>query len=154
MERGGGELADHVEAGMVKDLSDDASDEIEKIGGSVAGWQQDGKTYALPFSLGVVGFWYNTDLFEQAGITAPPTTMDRMVGRHREAKDAGITPVSVGAGDKWPAAHYWYYTALRSCPEDVLKGAVTSLDFSDPCFVKAGEASRTSWPPSRSTRAS
>ena len=55
MERGGGELADHVEAGLTKDLSEPAKDVIDKIGGSVAGWQVDGKTYALPFSLGVVG---------------------------------------------------------------------------------------------------
>ena len=137
MERGGGELADHVDAGLVRDLSDDASEEIEKIGGSVAGWQVDGKTYALPFSLGVVGVWYNTDLFEQAGITAPPTTMDEWYDDIAKLKDAGITPISVGAGDKWPAAHYWYYTALRSCPEDVLDGRRRpSLDFSDPCFVQ------------------
>jgi raffinose/stachyose/melibiose transport system substrate-binding protein len=140
MERGGGELADHVDAGMVRDLTDDASDEIAKIGdGSVAGWQVDGKTYALPFSMGVVGFWYNKDLFAQAGITETPTTMDELYDDIATLKDAGITPLSVGAGDKWPAAHYWYYTSLRSCSEDVLKGAVTSLDFSDPCFVKAGE---------------
>ncbi|WP_345523824.1 ABC transporter substrate-binding protein [Nocardioides conyzicola] len=139
MERGGGELADHVDAGMVKDISDSASEEIGKIGGSVGGWQIDGKTYALPFSLGVVGVWYNTELFDQAGITAPPTTMDEWFDDIAKLKDAGITPMSVGAGDKWPAAHYWYYTALRECPEDVLKDAVTSLDFSDPCFVKAGD---------------
>jgi raffinose/stachyose/melibiose transport system substrate-binding protein len=139
MERGGGELADHVDAGLVRDISEDAADEISTIGGSVAGWQVDGKTYALPFSLGVVGIWYNTDLFDQAGITAPPTTMDEWFDDIGKLKDAGITPISVGAGDKWPAAHYWYYTALRECPEDVLKDAVTSLDFSDPCFVKAGE---------------
>ena len=139
MERGGGELADHVEAGMVRDLSEDAADEISMIGGSVAGWQVEDKTYALPFSIGVVGFWYNTDLFAQAGITEPPTTMDDLYADIDTLKAADITPISVGAGDKWPAAHYWYYTALRSCSEDVLKGAVTSLDFSDPCFVKAGE---------------
>ncbi|MCA0145609.1 extracellular solute-binding protein [Blastococcus sp. LR1] len=140
MERGGGELADHVEAGLVRDLSEDASEEIEKIGGSVAGWQVDDKTYALPFSVGVVGFWYNTQLFEQAGITTPPTTMEELATTVETLKGAGLTPVSVGAGDKWPAAHYWYYTALRACSEGVLTDAVTSLDFSDPCFVEAGEA--------------
>ena len=140
MERGGGELADHVEAGLVRDLSDDAAEEIDTLGGSVAGWQSDGRTYALPFSVGVVGFWYNKDLFDEAGITAPPTTMDEFYDVVGQLKDAGITPISVGAGDKWPAAHYWYYTALRSCPQEVLEGAVTSLDFSDPCFVEAGDA--------------
>ena len=86
-----------------------------------------------------MGFWYNTDLLAQAGITEMPTTMDDLDADIATLKDAGINPLSVGAGDKWPAAHYWYYTALRSCPEDVLKDAVTSLDFSDPCFVQAGE---------------
>jgi raffinose/stachyose/melibiose transport system substrate-binding protein len=139
MERGGGELADHVDAGLVRDLSDDAGEEIDKVGGAVAGWQVDGHTYALPFSLGVVGVWYNASLFEEAGISAPPTTMEEWKDVNAQLKDAGMTPLSVGAGDKWPAAHYWYYTALRSCPEEVLTGAVTSLDFSDPCFVTAGE---------------
>jgi raffinose/stachyose/melibiose transport system substrate-binding protein len=139
MERGGGELADHVEAGLVRDLSDDAADEIEKIGGSVAGWQVDDRTYALPFSIGVVGFWYNTDLFEKAGITEPPTTMEELYDVIDKLKAADLTPLSVGAGDKWPAAHYWYQAGLRSCPEEVLTDAVGSLDFSDDCFKRAGE---------------
>ncbi|WP_193611499.1 ABC transporter substrate-binding protein [Nocardioides lijunqiniae] len=139
MERGGGELADHVEAGLVRDLSDDAAEEIEKIGGSVAGWQVDDATYALPFSLGVVGFWYNTDLFEQAGISEPPTTMEELYDVIEKLKAADLTPLSVGAGDKWPAAHYWYQAALRSCPQEVLTDAVGSLDFSDDCFSRAGE---------------
>ena len=139
MERGGGELANHVDAGLTRDISEEAAEEIEKIGGTVAGWQVEGKTYALPFSVGVVGIWYNKDLFAKAGITEPPTTMAEWYDAIEKLKAAGITPMSVGAGDKWPAAHYWNYTALRSCPEDVLKEAVTSLDFSDPCFIKAGE---------------
>ena len=138
MERGGGELASHVEAGLTKDISEDAAEEIEKIGGSVAGWQVDGKTYALPYSVGVVGFWYNKDLFAQAGITTPPATMAEFNDAVAKLKTAGIQPVSVGAGDKWPAAHYYYYTALRECSEDVLTEAVSSKDFSDPCFTKAG----------------
>ncbi len=139
MERGGGELADHVEANLTKDISEPAKDVIDTIGGSVAGWQVDGKTYALPFSVGVVGFWYNKSLFEKAGITAAPTTMDELFAAVDKLKAAGIDPVSVGAGDKWPAAHYWYYTALRECPKQVLQDAVKSLDFSDQCFIKAGE---------------
>lgn len=139
MERGGGELADHVEAGITRDLSDDAADVISKLGGNVAGWQVDDKTYALPFSIGVVGFWYNKSLFAKAGITATPTTLDELYTDFDKLKSAGITPVSVGAGDKWPAAHYWYYTALRQCSQDTLQEAVKSKDFSDDCFVKAGD---------------
>jgi len=139
MERGGGELADHVDAGLTRDLSEDAADEIEKIGGSVAGWQVEGKTYALPFSVGVVGFWYNKSLFKKAGITEPPSTMDDFYGAVDKLKKAGITPVSLGAKDKWPAAHYWYYAAVRQCSQETLESAMAEMDFSDPCFLEAGE---------------
>ena len=139
MERGGGELADKVKAGLVKDISALAKDSIDKIGGSVSGWQVDGKTYALPFSMGVVGFWYNKALFKQAGIDKAPATQAEFNDAVAKLKAAGIEPISVGAGDKWPAAHYWYYYALRECSKDTLSGAVTTLDFKDPCFVKAGQ---------------
>ena len=125
MERGGGELADHVEAGLTKDLSESSADMISELGGSVAGWQVDGKTYALPFSVGVVGFWYNKDLFEQAGITEMPDHAGtRCTTSIDQLKAAGIEPISVGAGDKWPAAHYWYYFSVRECSQDVLTDAV------------------------------
>ncbi len=139
MERGGGELKDHVEAGLTRDLSEDAKDTIAKLGGSVGGFQVDDKTYALPFSLGVVGFWYNKALFEQAGVTDVPKTWDEMYGVFDKLKAANIIPMSVGAGDGWPSAHYWYYFSLRECTEATLKDAVKSLDFSDECFVRAGE---------------
>jgi raffinose/stachyose/melibiose transport system substrate-binding protein len=61
---GGGELSDQVAAGKVMDISDKVGPELDAIGGSVAGWQVEGKTYGLPFSMGVEGFWYNKDLFE------------------------------------------------------------------------------------------
>ncbi len=139
MERGGGELATHVAADLTKDISDAAADTIETIGGSVAGWQVDGKTYALPFSVGVVGFWYNKDLFTQAGITAPPATMEDLYAAVDKLKAAGIEPISVGAGDRWPAGHYWYYFAVRECSQDTLTSAIASNDFSNKCFVRAGE---------------
>ncbi|WP_122261362.1 sugar ABC transporter substrate-binding protein [Ornithinimicrobium cerasi] len=139
MERGGGELADHVEAGLTRDLTEDAAEEIELLGGTVQGWTVEDRVYALPFSVGVVGFWYNTEMFEEAGITEPPATWDEMYEAIDQLKAAGMEPISVGAGDGWPAAHYWYQFALRHCAEDVLTSAVQSLDFSDQCFISAGE---------------
>jgi raffinose/stachyose/melibiose transport system substrate-binding protein len=53
-------------------------------------------------------------------------------------KTAGITPIAVGAGDKWPAAHWWYNFALRSCAKGVIPASAQSFDFSDPCFLQAG----------------
>ncbi len=141
MERGGGELAAHVEAGLTRDITDDAAETIAKLGGVGSTYEVDGRAYALPFTAGAVGFWYNTELFDQAGITAAPETLDDWFAAVDALKAADIEPVAVGARDGWPAAHYWYYTALRHCSEDVLTEAVVTLDFSDPdpCFLRAGE---------------
>lgn len=39
----------------------------------------DGQMYAFPYDLGVHGLYYNLDLFEAAGITAPPTNAEEFL---------------------------------------------------------------------------
>lgn len=134
---GGGEMKAQAEAGYLMDLSGVLSDDIDRLGGAVAPWQADGVTYGLPFQFAVEGVWYRPSLFEQAGITSEPTTMDELGTAVQQLKDAGITPIAVGAADKWPAAHWWYNFALQSCPQDVITSA-GDFDFSDPCWVEAG----------------
>lgn len=138
MERGGGELRQHVGAGLTKDISDLAADTIDKLGATVNGWQIDGKTYGLPFSLGVVGFWYNTKIWGDNGLTAP-TTWDEFYQDIDTLKAAGVTPLSVGAADKWPLAHYYYYFAIRECAQDVVVDGLANFDFSDACWAKAAD---------------
>lgn len=136
---GAGELAAQVEAGYVMDITDQVGAELEGVGGAAAPWQYDGKTYGLPFNFGIEGFWYNKDLFAQAGIDTPPTTLDELYDAIDALKGEGITPIAVGAGDKWPAAHYWYNFALKSCSPETLQAAQAEYDFTDDCFVEAGE---------------
>ncbi|WP_336923384.1 ABC transporter substrate-binding protein [Aquipuribacter sp. SD81] len=140
---GGGEMQQQVDAGLLMPLDEEIPDTIEAIGGSAAGWQVEGQTYGLPFSLGVVGVWYNQALFEEAGITDPPETVEEFLDVVQQLKDAGITPAAVGAADQWPAAHWWYYAAVRECDQAVLEEAGRTFDFSDPCFVRAGELVQT-----------
>jgi raffinose/stachyose/melibiose transport system substrate-binding protein len=141
MSRGGGELKAEVEGGLVRDLTADAADTIEKISGFTDQYTVDDKVYALPYSIGIVGFWYNKDLFAAAGIdeVSPNPTTEEFTGYVEKLKGAGTTPISVGAGDKWPAAHYWYYNVVRECAFDTVEAAIESKDYSDPCFIEAGE---------------
>jgi raffinose/stachyose/melibiose transport system substrate-binding protein len=138
---GGGELVDWVEQGIVKDISDVIPDTVEAIGGTAAGWQVDGKTYGLPYTFGPAGFWVNKDLWTQAGLDVNnfPTTMDELYAAWAKLADAGITPVAVGGGDTWPAAHWWYHSAVKTVSPEALQAATTKHDFSDPAWVKAGE---------------
>ncbi|MFB7894007.1 ABC transporter substrate-binding protein [Microbacterium sp. NPDC056044] len=133
----GGELRDQVKNGYLQPLDDAIADTISSVGATVNPWQVDGKTYGIPFTFGIEGFWYNIDLFEQAGAEVP-TTFDELVDTVGALRDAGITPIAVGAGDGWPAAHWWYQFALKSCSPEALAAAETEFDFSDPCFVEAG----------------
>jgi raffinose/stachyose/melibiose transport system substrate-binding protein len=136
---GGGELVAQAEAGYLMDLSAVLSDDVARLGGAVAPWQSGDTTYGLPFQFGVEGIWYRKSHFETAGITEEPATMEELGEAVDALKEAGIVPIAVGAGDKWPAAHWWYNFALRSCDKDVLQASGTTFDFSDPCFVDAGE---------------
>jgi raffinose/stachyose/melibiose transport system substrate-binding protein len=136
---GGGDLATQVEAGKVQDVTASTSAVIDKLGGSAAGWQVDGKQYGVPYSLGIVGFWYRTDLFEQAGITATPTTIEELYSAIDKLEAAGIAPIAVGSKDKWPDAFWWGYFATRNCTRETLQTATKDLVFTDPCFLKAGQ---------------
>lgn len=135
---GGGELKDQVAAGYLTDISSQVKPQLTAIGGAVSGWQINGKTYGLPFNYGIEGFWYNKDLFAKAGISAAPTTLTELNEDVTKLKSAGVTPIAVGAGDKWPAAHWWYNFALKECSPTILKNAQAKHVFSDKCFVQAG----------------
>jgi raffinose/stachyose/melibiose transport system substrate-binding protein len=135
----GGEVRSQAEAGHLKDLTSVLSDTIAELGATVNPWQVDGKQYALPYTFGIEGFWHNTELFSEAGISTPPTTLPELEDAVSKLKAAGTAPIAVGAADLWPAAHWWYQFALAACSTDTLKSAIPALDFSDPCWVEAGE---------------
>ena len=106
--------------------------------GAVSMYQVDDKQYGIPFDLGMVGFWYNKDLFEQAGITAPPATWDEFLEDVGMLQDAGITPLALGEGDKWPGMFWWAYLALRLGGADAMLQAGEDGSFDSETFVEAG----------------
>ncbi len=137
---GGGGLRDQVAAGVVRDITDEAAPFVGDLGaGAVKLYQLDGKQYGIPFNAGMVGFWYNKDLFAKAGITSPPATWDELLQDVQKLKDAGITPIAVGAGDKWPA-HFWYsYLMVRLGGADAMNQIAADNNFSVPNVIDAGK---------------
>jgi raffinose/stachyose/melibiose transport system substrate-binding protein len=136
---GGGVLAQQVEAGMARPIDDDIAEWKDTMNpGAMSIYQVDGVQYGIPYNFGLVGFWYNKALFEEAGITAPPATWSEFLTDVGKLKDAGITPISVGAGDKWPAMFYWAYLALRAGGQAALDEAIATGNWTGPAFVTAG----------------
>ncbi|WP_311243786.1 extracellular solute-binding protein [Microbacterium sp. WCS2018Hpa-23] len=145
LQRGGGKMAAMVKAGQLKDLTDvitgGAKDEIPDAAYSAN--SLDGKVYAMPVAVLPGGLFYSQDLFDQAGITENPTTLTELEDATEALKSAGIDPIALGAKDAWPAAHWYYWLALRECSSDTLAKAADEMDFSDECWVRAGEDLQT-----------
>ncbi|MBB4743009.1 raffinose/stachyose/melibiose transport system substrate-binding protein [Actinoplanes octamycinicus] len=140
LQRGGGKMAAMVEADQLKDITDSISAESKQAVGEAAlkTGQVDGKAYAVPVSILPGGFWYSQDLFKKAGVSTPPATLDDLNAAVTKLKAAG-TPIALGAKDAWPAAHWFYFFALRACSQATLDATAKSKTFDDPCWTKAGE---------------
>jgi raffinose/stachyose/melibiose transport system substrate-binding protein len=137
---GGGGLRQQVEAGFVKDITADIAGWKDEINaGALSMYEVDGKNYGIPFDLGLVGFWYNTASFEEAGITTLPATWAELLSTVQTLKDKDFVPVALAGRDTWTGAFYWAYLAIRECGKAGMDKAVVEGDWSDPCFVKAGE---------------
>jgi raffinose/stachyose/melibiose transport system substrate-binding protein len=141
---GGGGFNEQVDANLLKDITAD----LDADGGAwrntfapgaLAVFAKDGKNYGVPWDMGMVSWWYNKDLFAQAGIANPPTTWTELLEDVSALKAAGITPISLGEKDTWTGMHIWAYLATRTCgQEGFLAAAGRTGSFTDPCFVEAG----------------
>lgn len=136
---GAGELASQVTSGKLADITDATKSWIGQAGKFAESWQVDGKQYGVPFAQHFVGFWYRKDLFADAGITAPPKTIDELNAAVTKLKAKGLAPIAVGGKDRWPDAFYYNYFAVRECSADVLKQSVKAVKLEDPCWTKAGQ---------------
>ncbi|WP_108249317.1 extracellular solute-binding protein [Planctomonas deserti] len=141
LQRGGGKMAAMVAAGQLMDLTDGISDtaKSEISEGSFTANTLEDKVYAMPVAVLPGGIFYSQDLFTQAGITETPKTIDDLNAAVSKLKDAGVAPIALGGKDAWPAAHWYYFFALRACSADTMASAAEEKDFTDDCWVKAGE---------------
>lgn len=137
---GGGVLKEQADAGLVKDITKDTSSWIGNLNEAAADlYKVDGKQYGVPYDLGLVGVWYNKSLFKKAGIDAPPATWDELLADVQKLKSAGITPIAIGEGDKWPGMFWWANLSLRIAGKDAMAKAGVDGSFTEPGFVEAGK---------------
>ena len=139
---GGGVLAEYAKAGLLKDITADVKG--TDFGNSMAPgvwsvYAYDGKQYGAPHDMGAVTFWYNKDLLAKVGYTSFPTDWDDFLTLIKKLKEAGITPIALGGGDKWPAMYYFAYLSLRLGGSDAFANLSSGQGFNDPVFVKAAQ---------------
>lgn len=140
---GGGVMRAQIEAGYLRPLGAAAQAVVAKmIPADAAAYKVDGKYYGLPILHSEVCFFYNKALFAKAGVDAGQIkTWADFLTAVKKIKAAGITPITVGAGEKWPMHFYWAYLAMREGGADVIAKAQAGKDggFTAPAFVEAGQ---------------
>ena len=117
---------------------------VENFGESIADIGTfDDQLYGILFksankSLG----WYNTTVFEDAGVE-PPTTMDELVTAADTIKASGVTPFSVAGADGWTLTDLFENIYLRTAgPEKYDQLAAHEIPWTDPSVIEALEEMR------------
>ena len=85
--------------------------------------------------------FYNKAMFQKAGVNGEQIkTWDDLLAAVKALKAAGITPIIVGGGDKWPIMHWWAYLALRAGGRQSLPDATAGKNggFVSAPFIDAG----------------
>ncbi|HTN63863.1 MAG TPA: extracellular solute-binding protein [Devosia sp.] len=142
---GGGVLKAQSETGAIRDITaamdaDDGAWRKAISPAAVNGLSFDGKVWAAPQQSGLVSFFYNKALFTQAGVDGTAIkTWDDFMAAVSKLKEAGVTPIAGGGGEKWPLHFYWSYLAMREAGEAGFQAAKNGEGFTGDAFVKAGQ---------------
>lgn len=96
----------YVDPGVAADLTDDlkADGWLDTFNGGEGAFSQqtyDGKIYAVPLNIAAACVFYNTEMFEKAGISTMPTDWDGFIDACDKLQAAGYTPLSISAGTAW-----------------------------------------------------
>jgi raffinose/stachyose/melibiose transport system substrate-binding protein len=141
---GGGHLRSLVEANFVRDLTQSVGADLATSfkPGALANLVVDDRLYGVPARITLASLWANRAHLEAAGVAPEELeTWRGLLEAVSKLKAAGITPISVGAGEGWPMSLYWSGLALglggRDAMEDALSGADAGFRADE--FVEAGE---------------
>jgi len=99
----------------------------------------DGRIFMIPLEYTTEMIWYNVDMFEKYGLTAP-ATFDEWLKACAVLKENGITPISIDGIDGWPLMRYVAQPPFRRSGNDFLYNLSTgAAKMSDPIGVEAAE---------------
>ncbi len=100
----GPNLTTYVDPGVTADLTDylAADGWKDTFNGDGVFTQQtyDGKIYAVPLNIAAACVFYNTEMFDKAGVEVP-TNWTEMLDACQKLSDAGYTPITISAGTAW-----------------------------------------------------
>ena len=106
---------EYMDNGFLLDLSSLNWDAVESW--AKEAWTYKGKPYGLPLEAWTVEVYYNKDKLADLGIDLPENlqlSSDAFLTMVKSAKDKGVTPMSLGVGDRpFPGAHLSHEALLK-----------------------------------------
>lgn len=96
-----------------------------------------GTLKSIPYQPNVFAYFYNVDIFEEAGVTAPPATWDEFLDVCQKIKDAGYTPIT---NDNAYIASLFGYHMSRLIGEPATEEVVKNGDWDNEAVLKTAQA--------------
>ena len=116
-----GLLHDFASKGQLKPIDDIAGSLVDQY--FAPAWRQfgsyQGKLYGVFFKgANKSTVWYNTHVFDQAGV-GPPMTWDDFLSTAGTVSDAGFSPLSIDGGSGWPLTDWFENVYIRTAGVDM-----------------------------------
>lgn len=136
-----------AEGGSLVPLDDIVDFSGWEDGALAVGRGSDGKQYAVPSALTILGIYYNEDIFAEQGLEVP-TTWDELLDVSEKLTAAGITPFALTAKEDWvlPLDRDIFGAAVYGGGEFSAKVKSGDTDFTDPAYVASIELLKTLQP--------
>ncbi|GGO97418.1 sugar ABC transporter substrate-binding protein [Wenjunlia tyrosinilytica] len=135
-----GVLRQFAKSGWAKPAGPGATAQLQKNYGK--GWQDlgayNGKQYGVYFKAANKSLiWYNTAVFENAGVKEPKT-WDEFLKTAQTVADSGVEPVSIGGADGWTLTDWFENVYLSQAgPEKYDQLAQHRIKWTDPSVKQA-----------------
>lgn len=133
---------DMAQNGKMLDLTEYLDADTEWKDGFIAGALDNYKygldgVYAAPIGAFGTGFFYNKELFQEAGVT-PPKTYAELLEAVDKLNAAGITPWAIGNADTWRSEHLFSILSLKINGEQTMKDVgARKLPYNTPDVLEA-----------------
>lgn len=140
---GGGVMRAQIKTGALRPIGEqmDADWHARINPAALAAFTDQGKVWGAPHQVALMNIYYNKPLLRKAGVDADQIkTWDDLLAAVKALRAAGITPIAVGGGDKWPIMHWWAYLVVRAGGRAALENAKAGKagGFKGAPFVEAG----------------
>ncbi len=138
-----GFMTPYVKSQMFAPLNDIVRGEFKGkfVAGTVEAYSFNGNDYALPVELNTVPIFYNKSIFQKYNLQ-PPKTYDELLNIIRTLRGNGVTPITLGGKDGWPASLWYMYLADRIGGPYLMDLSVANRTFTDPALIAAAKKSQ------------